>query len=190
MQPTRAMRARMAKQWAPGMAVVIATADSGSLGAVVVGPATTGDSAQLRVRFPDGTEEDRDTCAFRSPRDQRQQVQPKRSGSSSTSMQQAERQARSDENEVRSARTPPLPRSSSYEEVVQRQQQEDAEVSIVTAELAAWLRKRDLLHRAHVIAASLEASGALAEEWVETLDSLVSSHAVLPHDNQSIPRAH
>ncbi len=185
MQPTRAMRARMANQWAPGMAVDIVTADSGSLDAVVVGPATTGDSTQLRVRFPDGTEEDRDASAFRSPRDQRQQIEPKRSGSaSSTSMQQAERQARSDENEVSSARTPPLPRSSSYEEVVQRQQQEDAEASIVTAELAAWLRKRDLLHRAHVIAASLEASGAQAEEWIEMLDGLVSSHGVPPHNSQ------
>ena len=174
MQPTRAMRARMAKQWAPGMAVDI---DSVRKDAVVVGPATTGDSTQLRVRFPDGTEEDWDVSSFRSPLGRRQQTEPERSVASA-GMQQAEQQAHSDESEVRITRAPPLPRSSSHEEVVQRQKQEEAEVSIVTPELASWLRKRELLHRAHVIAASLEASGALPEEWVEMLDGLVSSHSL------------
>ena len=163
----------MAKQWSPGMVVDIATANSGTLAAVVVGPATTGDTTQLRVRFPDGKEEDRDAAAFHSPRGQHTDAE---SGerSASPAVQQAEERARSDENEVRSTREP-RQRTSSHEEVVKRQQQEEAEASMVTAELAAWLQKRDLMHRAHVIAASLEASGARKEEWVSQLDDLVST---------------
>jgi hypothetical protein len=60
------------------------------------------------------------------------------------------------------------------------QQSKEPVATVVSTALAAWLRKRNLLHRAHVIAASLEASGALPEEWVEILDGLVSSHSVPP----------
>ena len=166
------MRTSMAK-WDPGTAVDIETADTGTLGAIVVGPAANGDSTQLRVVFSDGTEEDRDVSTFRFPRDRRDGAGPDRSVAPSA-MQQVEDKTRSDENEVSRSQSPPRQRTSSHGEVVHRQQQEEAEASLVTVELAAWLQKRNLMHRAHVIAASLEASGARTEEWTDTLDSLVS----------------
>ena len=187
MQPTRAMRTRMAK-WDPGMAVDIDTADAGTLGAIVVGPAANGDSTQLRVVFSDGTEEDQDVSSLRFPRDRCDEVGPDNSATSSAT-QRVQDQARSDEHEVSTSRSLPRQRTSSHEEVVQRQQQEEAEASIVTAELAAWLQKRNLMHRAHVIAASLEASGARMGEWVDTLDSLVSYCSVLPRDGAILLQA-
>jgi hypothetical protein len=150
-------------------------------GAVVVGPATTGDTTQVRVRFLDGAEEDWDASAIRSPRDH--SPRGSRSGSSSDSsgspgtntsaQRRTEEQARRDEDEVQGTRSPRR-RKSSHDEVVQRQQEDDAEASMVTPELSAWLQKRNLMHRAHVIAVSLEASGARKQEWVEMLDSLES----------------
>lgn len=63
-----------------------------------------------------------------------------------------------------------------------QRQHEAAEANVVTADLAAWLQERDLMHRAHVIADSLKVSGERTEDWVATLDSMVSCQTVEPRD--------
>ena len=171
MQPTGAMKSRMAKRYAPGMVVDLATT-KGTVGVTVLGPSTSGDTTQLRVQFPDGAIGDCDATSFISPRGS----SSSRSGSSSPDGGLVENQAWRDEMEVRDSPTRlGRSRDSTDREVKDRQKEEEAEVEqAVTPELAAWLAKRSLQNRGEVIAVSLQEAGCPSEEWTDMLNELES----------------
>ena len=65
--PDGCLASYAAGPWEVGMVVDIDTEDGWEHGATVIGPASSGDGGERRVRFADGTLDDWDTDDFRAP---------------------------------------------------------------------------------------------------------------------------